>query len=79
MLIYRPSLNANFFRVPHIIALSFTFGGILIATFLWLKMAKDNRDRAAKRAETGQHDLHETVLSGERRVGDKHVSYTYQI
>ncbi|GAA5980656.1 hypothetical protein JCM11641_000165 [Rhodosporidiobolus odoratus] len=51
VLVYRPSLNANFFRVPHGIAILYTGFGMLIAGFLWWTMARANRSGNERRNE----------------------------
>ncbi|ORY76509.1 major facilitator superfamily domain-containing protein [Leucosporidium creatinivorum] len=78
VLIYRPSLNANFFRTPHIIAIGYTVLGMLIAAYLWIYMARENDRRAAIREQSGKQEA-EVVEAGGRRLGDKHVAYVYQL
>lgn len=78
VLIYRPSLNANFFRTPHLIAIGYTVFGILIATYLWWFMARANFQRARKLDEikpqllkfkaeqqSGNHDVGAGAGAGE--------------
>lgn len=78
VLVYRPSLNAHFYRIPHIIAIGYTIFGMLVAAYLWAYMGRKNTQRAALRAAGGEQT--EKMVEGEARLlGDRHPSYVYQI
>ncbi|GAA5903872.1 hypothetical protein JCM6882_001336 [Rhodosporidiobolus microsporus] len=67
VLVYRPSLNANFFRLPHGIAILYTGFGMLVAGFLWWSMARANR--SDNRGRNGGSDGR----------GDRAVGYKFQL
>lgn len=77
VLVYRPSLNVNFFRVPHIIAIGYVCFGIVVATYLWISMARDNRNRLVLR-ETGNEKGRTRDQNG-LVLGDRALTFVYQI
>ncbi|KAL8292577.1 hypothetical protein RQP46_001189 [Phenoliferia psychrophenolica] len=80
VLVYRPSLNANFFRTPHLIAVGYTIFGILVAAFLWIRMGRENSRRAVLQSggEAGFVEREKEVIGGVR-LGDRHPAYVYQL
>ena len=83
MLVYRPSLNAHFFRTPHLVAIGYSLFTILVVAFLWFEMARRNKQRAALRARRdggeGAEKRTREEIAQDRRLGDKSVDYVYQI
>ncbi|GAA5820723.1 hypothetical protein JCM3770_005264 [Rhodotorula araucariae] len=71
-LIYRPSLNAHFFRTPHGIAILYTGCGILLALGLSLAMRRANIAKNAHRAARDER-------KGEEPRGDRRRGYLFQI
>ncbi|KAI9443317.1 major facilitator superfamily domain-containing protein [Lactarius indigo] len=75
VLLYRPAYSAHRFRKPHIIAIGYLTFSIVIASGLWLRMARENRRReemiAAGKDE--EVDYETKVLLGDR---DVHWRYT---
>ncbi|GAA6014330.1 hypothetical protein JCM10207_005423 [Rhodosporidiobolus poonsookiae] len=67
VLVYRPNLNANFFRLPHGIAILYTAFGMLVAAVLWLVMRRANQTGNSSRAKN----------SDER--GDRAPGYKFQL
>lgn len=73
MLVYRPSLSGNFFRIPHLIAIGYILFGIVIASLLSFSMRRDNLRKEA---------LVRAGLEGEREeggTGEKSLGYRYQL
>lgn len=56
----------------------YTIFGILVASYLWWFMARENTKRAALR-EKGIGLEQEKVVVGSTRLGDRHPSYVYQL
>jgi len=71
-LIYRPSLNAHFFRTPHGIAILYTGVGTLLALGLSLAMRRANVAKNAHRAARDER-------RGEEPRGDRKRGYLFQI
>ncbi|GAA5862359.1 hypothetical protein JCM8547_007615 [Rhodosporidiobolus lusitaniae] len=67
VLVYRPSLNAHFFRIPHGIAILYTGFGIAVATYLWISMRRANQTDNRKRNE------------GSDGKGDRALGYQFQL
>ncbi|KAI0071230.1 MFS general substrate transporter [Panus rudis PR-1116 ss-1] len=82
VLIYRPSLSANHFRIPHIIAIGYLLFSVLVASYLWWWMSSENRRRAeilaSRKAETGD-DEGELTPEEKQRQGDRALRYRYVI
>lgn len=73
MLIYRPSLNANRFRVPHIISIGYLIFAIIVATYLAITLKRENerRDRIINSGKTGEQKTNGYDL------GDRDICYRY--
>jgi hypothetical protein len=67
VLIYRPSLNANFYRLPHGLAILYTGLGCLVAGYLWYSMDRANKTDNRSRNE------------GSDGKGDRALGYKFQI
>ncbi|KAI5477758.1 MFS general substrate transporter [Pseudohyphozyma bogoriensis] len=78
VLVYRPSLVANFYRTPHIVAIAYTVFGMLVAAYLWIWMSKENKRREATRAE-GKEEGVSLALDSAQLKGDRHPDYRYQL
>lgn len=77
VLIYRPSLSAHFFRIPHIIAIGYVIFGILIASGLSIYMNRSNRLRATTATSAAKTTGSESQEAC--NLGDRNASYYYQI
>lgn len=78
VLIYRPSLSANFFRKAHLIAVGYTLLGILIAVTLSLLMRRKNQQNAKYVAERVDEEKEDRLLVAKTQ-GDKSKDYCFQI
>ncbi|GAA5934073.1 hypothetical protein JCM10213_008517 [Rhodosporidiobolus nylandii] len=67
VLVYRPDLNAHFFRLPHGIAILYTGFGMAVAGFLWWTMARANKSDNRSRNE------------GSDGRGDRKRGYRFQL
>ncbi|GAA6033948.1 hypothetical protein JCM8097_000423 [Rhodosporidiobolus ruineniae] len=67
VLVYRPSLNSSFFRLPHGIAILYTGFGMAVAAFLWMSMKRANETGNERRSRRG----------GAR--GDRQRGYKFQL
>lgn len=77
-LVYRPSLSAYLYRKPNLIAIGYVLFAILMATYLWVMMARENRRREAVLANSKEDFSLET--DEERiRLGDRSIYYRYQL
>ncbi|KAF8443061.1 major facilitator superfamily domain-containing protein [Boletus edulis BED1] len=77
-LVYRPSLSAHIYRKPNLIAIGYVLFAILMAAYLWVMMARENKRRDAILANAKEDDLLET--EEERlRLGDRSIYYRYQL
>ncbi|KAH7921920.1 MFS general substrate transporter [Leucogyrophana mollusca] len=77
-LVYRPTLSNNLYRRPNIISIGYLLFAILMATYLWISMSRENRRRERLLAETDGADNKE--LDEDRiRLGDRSVHYKYQL
>lgn len=43
VLVYRPSLNGHFYRVPHLVAIGYVAFGMLVAAALWAGLRRANQ------------------------------------
>lgn len=77
VLVYRPSLNDHFFRIPHLIAIGYVCFGIVVATYLWVSMARDNRNRLLLR-EAG-NEKGRAIEENGSILGDRASTFVYQI
>ena len=76
-LIYRPSLSAHVYRKPNLIAIGYVLFAILMATYLWVVMARENKRRDAVLADKEGSWLE---TDEERvRLGDRSIHYRYQL
>jgi len=77
-LLYRPSLRAYLYRKPNLIAIGYVLFAILMATYLWVMMARENRRRETVLANSKEDCSLET--DEERiRLGDRSIYYRYQL
>ncbi|KAH0831938.1 major facilitator superfamily domain-containing protein [Lanmaoa asiatica] len=77
-LVYRPTLSAHLYRKPNLIAIGYVLFAILMATYLWVMMARENKRREALLANSKEDDWLET--DEERiRLGDRSIHYRYQL
>ncbi|KAG8214481.1 major facilitator superfamily domain-containing protein [Butyriboletus roseoflavus] len=77
-LVYRPTLSAQLYRMPNLIAIGYVLFAILMATYLWVMMARENKRREAVLASSKEDDWIET--DEERlRFGDRSIHYRYQL
>ncbi|KAF8555229.1 MFS general substrate transporter [Imleria badia] len=77
-LIYRPSLSTHLYRKPNLIAIGYVLFAILMATYLWVMMARENKRREVVLANNKGDDRVET--DEERlRLGDRSIHYRYQL
>ncbi|KAJ3575344.1 hypothetical protein NP233_g1151 [Leucocoprinus birnbaumii] len=79
VLIYRPSLSANRYRKPHLIAIGYLLFSVLVASYLWWWMSKENKRRAEilrDRKEKGE-DGPELSPEEKQRLGDRALGYRY--
>ncbi|KIJ17683.1 hypothetical protein PAXINDRAFT_111174 [Paxillus involutus ATCC 200175] len=44
-LVYRPSLSGDLYRIPNLIAIGYLLFAILVTTYLWVMMARENERR----------------------------------
>ncbi|KAH8825764.1 major facilitator superfamily domain-containing protein [Flagelloscypha sp. PMI_526] len=83
VLIYRPSLSANNFRKPHIIAIGYLIFAILVASYLWWWMEKENKRRDAlltsEAAHTAEKEDGERRRLEKLRLGDRDLEYRYVV
>jgi len=81
VLVYRPSLANNNYRVPHIIAIAYLVFGIMVTAWLWYWLSSENARREA--IVSSSRDKDETSSNddeAQRRVlGDRHVKWRYQL
>jgi hypothetical protein len=80
VLVYRPSLSANHFRTPHIIAIAYLLFAIINAGALWFWMACEN-GRRREALVAGNEKTTGVVGDAEEeektRLGDRHVRWRY--
>jgi len=84
VLIYRPSFSGHRFRKPHIITIGYITFAVLVTSYLWWAMSKENKRRDGIQAARGgkkqaSDDGHEEGEEERIRLGDRHVAYRYQI
>lgn len=72
VLVYRPSLSTNFYRLPHGISILYTALGMFIAGALAFSMARSNKTGNARRADRKE-------AKGEIAVGDRARGYLFQL
>ncbi|KAH7913398.1 major facilitator superfamily domain-containing protein [Hygrophoropsis aurantiaca] len=75
-LVYRPTLSSNLYRRPNIISIGYLLFAILMTSYLWISMSRENRKRG--------HLLAEGVDNKESdedrvRLGDRSIHYKYQL
>ena len=76
-LIYRPSLSAHVYRKPNLIAIGYVLFAILMATYLWVVMARENKRRDAILA--GKEGSWLETDEEKVRLGDRSIHYRYQL
>ncbi|TFK24972.1 MFS general substrate transporter [Coprinopsis marcescibilis] len=76
VLIYRPDLAANKFRVPHIISIGYLLFAILVTIYLWTWMKRENqrRDALVKEIKDG---LAPSTPEQRQKMGDRDTFYRY--
>ncbi|KDQ62291.1 hypothetical protein JAAARDRAFT_454866 [Jaapia argillacea MUCL 33604] len=74
-LVYRPTLSAHNFRKPHIIAIGYLLFGILVASYLWYWMAREN-SRRDREVTTKPEELDDDATL---REGDRAIHYRYRV
>lgn len=87
VMVYRPSLSAHRFRIPHIAAIIYLLFASAVASYLWWWMDRENKRRDAILAgvATSKEDDGETDKASEsspekrQRQGDRHIRYRYVI
>ncbi|KAF5360501.1 hypothetical protein D9756_005021 [Leucocoprinus leucothites] len=82
VLIYRPSLSANRFRKPHLIAIGYLLFSVVIASYLWWWMDKENKRRASiliaqKEAKGESRGDFDPSQEEKQRLGDRALQYRY--
>lgn len=82
VLIYRPAFAGHRYRKPHIIAIGYLLFSIVVATYLWTWMRRENnrRNRLGEEGKVGakQAEANESIASA-NRLGDRDPSYRYQL
>lgn len=82
VLIYRPAFAGHRYRKPHIIAIGYLVFAIVVATYLWTWMRRENnrRDQLGDEGKVQPKlaEANESVLST-NRLGDRDPSYRYQL
>ncbi|KAJ3530566.1 hypothetical protein NMY22_g8524 [Coprinellus aureogranulatus] len=78
VLIYRPSLNANHFRTPHIIAIGYLVFAIIVTLYLMTWMDRENKRRDAVLASSKVQIPLSTPLERQEQ-GDREIRYRYVI
>jgi len=77
-LIYRPDFASHHYRKPHIIAIGYLVFAIITASYLWVRMRRENkrRDRLVdeNHGEAVRQDTRDKL-----RLGDRDVQYRYQL
>lgn len=81
VLIYRPDFSGHRYRKPHIIAIGYLLFSIVVATYLWVWMARENKRRDRLQGVNGKEEQEEVSLGSEdrQRLGDREVSYRYVV
>ncbi|KAF9242592.1 major facilitator superfamily domain-containing protein [Melanogaster broomeanus] len=77
-LVYRPSLSSDLYRTPNLIAIGYLLFAILMATYLWVIMARENKRRERLLADRKGDDLSEAD-EDKLRLGDRSIYYIYQL
>lgn len=83
VLIYRPSLSADRFRIPHLVAIGYLLFSILAASYLWWWMSKENKRRdgilVAQKEKGEVESRGDWELSAEERqkLGDRTLQHRY--
>ncbi|GAA5979142.1 hypothetical protein JCM10908_002818 [Rhodotorula pacifica] len=72
VLVYRPSLSHNFYRIPNGISILYTGLGMVLAAVLSITMARANKTGNAARAAAKER-------AGEPAIGDRAREYRFQI
>lgn len=78
VLIYRPQWVTHRYRKPHIIAIGYLVFGIAVAAYLTIAMDRENKRRDAIQSAPGYVETKEEGEHDEK-LGDRHVSWRYQI
>lgn len=78
VLIYRPSLNANRFRTPHLISIGYLIFAILVTLYLGIWMSRENkrRDEVLANAKT---EIPLSTPEERQEQGDREIRYRYVI
>lgn len=78
VLIYRPNFSAHHYRKPHIIAIGYLSFAILVASYLWVWMDRENKRRDQL---VSYPEGKETAVAEEDsiRLGDRDEKYRYQL
>jgi hypothetical protein len=76
-LVYRPALSSNLYHKPNLISIGYLLFAILMTTYLWVAMDRENRrrDRLLSQGETEIKETEEDRI----RLGDRSLHYRYQI
>jgi hypothetical protein len=78
VLIYRPSLNANHFRIPHIISIGYLLFAILVTLYLATWMGRENKRRDEVLASSKVEIPISSPLERQEQ-GDREIRYRYVI
>ncbi|KZP33539.1 MFS general substrate transporter [Athelia psychrophila] len=80
-LVYRPELSKHRYRKPHIIAIGYLLFAIVVATYLWINMAYENKRRDRILSENGNEEGSSVnaTKEGDVNLGDRDVHYRYVI
>ncbi|KAH7337182.1 major facilitator superfamily domain-containing protein [Rhizoctonia solani] len=76
VLIYRPEWAANRFRKPHIISIGYLVFSLVVTTWLWVWMARENRRRDRLMAG-GEKELAREPDDEEVDQGDQYIGWRY--
>ncbi|TDL17873.1 MFS general substrate transporter [Rickenella mellea] len=79
VLIYRPQFSGHKYRKPHIIAIGYLCFAIVVATYLWTWMSRENRRRDAVLEKDEKASEFEVDDNVRRRLGDRYIGYRYQV
>lgn len=80
VLIYRPEFAGHRYRKPHIIAIGYLLFAIVMASYLWAWMARENRRRDRLEEDTNLKEVNEADDEKQRLyLGDRDRRYRYQL
>ncbi|KAF5385636.1 hypothetical protein D9757_005518 [Collybiopsis confluens] len=79
VLIYRPNFAGHQYRKPHIIAIGYLFFSIVVASYLWFGLSRENKrkEELLLKSPKAQQEASEDSVEERRRLGDRHVLYRY--